>query len=83
MRRILEQLARSGLLFDDDMVAGIFAGNIPPLEEIVLMLLIGAMDAEAFVRADARSTWNEKRLARQCLAVAFLSAIACIREQAS
>jgi hypothetical protein len=83
MRRILDQLARSGLLWDDDMVAAIFAGHTPLMEDIVLALVIGAMDAEAVVRGDPKSTWNEKRLARQCLAVAFLSAIASVKEQAS
>lgn len=81
MKRILDQLARSGLLFDDDMVATISAGKTPPLEEIALALVIGAMDAEAVVRGDPKSSWNEKRIARQCLTIAFLSAIACAKEQ--
>jgi hypothetical protein len=82
MRRILGQLARTGLL-DDDMVAAIFAGNVPPLEELALALVIGAMDAEAVVRGDPKSTWNEKRIARQCLAIAFLSAVACVKARES
>jgi len=83
MRRIFDQLARSGLLWDDDTVTAILAGSVPPLEEVAFALVIGAMDAEATVRGDPTSTWNEKRIARQCLAVAFLSAIACVKEQAS
>ncbi|MGJ5818792.1 hypothetical protein [Paludibaculum fermentans] len=81
MKRILDQLARSGLLWDERMVAAIFAGNAPPLEEIVLAVVIGAMDAEIMVRSDETSTWNERRIARQALAIAFLSAIACVRER--
>jgi hypothetical protein len=81
MKRILDQLARSGLLVDDEMVAAIFVGNIPPLEEIVLALVIGALDAEAVVRGDPTSTWNHRRIARQGLALAFLAAIACTKEQ--
>jgi hypothetical protein len=83
MKRILDQLARSGLLWDDEMVAAIFAGNILPLDDIALALMIGVMDAEALVRGDAGSTSNEKRIARQCLAVAFLTLVACAKEQAS
>lgn len=81
MKAILDQLARSGLLFDDDMVAGIFAGNAPVIEELVTALVVGAMDCETTVRNDSTSTWNERRIARQCLAIAFLTAIGCTREQ--
>ena len=81
MKRILGQLARSGLLWNDAMAGAILAGKAPPLEEIVLALVIGALDAEAVVRGDPKSTWNERRIARQCLAVAFLGAIACVRDQ--
>lgn len=66
---------------DDDMVEAVLAGNMPRMEEIALALVIGALDAEAMVRGDAKSTWNEKRIARQCLAAAFLSAIACLKDQ--
>lgn len=81
MKGILDQIARSGLLFDDAMVAAIFAGNVPPLEEIVLALVIGALDAEATVRSDATSTWNHRRIARGCLISSFLSAIACLKKR--
>lgn len=80
MKRILDQLARSGLLWDDDTVTAIFAGHTPPMEDIVLALVIGAMDAEAVVRGDPKSTWNEKRIARACLAIAFLAGMACTKE---
>jgi hypothetical protein len=75
MKRILDQLARSGLLLPDDSAA-ILAGNTPPVEEIVMALVIGAMDAHAVIVGDPKSSWNEKRLARMALAVAFLSALA-------
>jgi len=74
---IFDQLARNTTLLPDDLSAQILSGIVPPLEEIVTALLIGAMDAEAVIRCDPTSTWNEKRIARQCLAVAFLGAIAC------
>jgi hypothetical protein len=82
MKAILDQLARSGLLLDDEMEAAIFAGNPPPMEEIVLPLIFTCADAEATVRNDSTSTWNEKRIARAFLAIAFLSAIACSKKQA-
>jgi hypothetical protein len=77
MNIIFDQLARSGLLFDDEVVASILGGNLPPLEKIVLELLISCMDADVTVRNDATSSWNEKRIVRACLAIAFLTAIAC------
>jgi hypothetical protein len=79
--KIIDQLAHSGLLVDDALVAAILSDNPPPMEEIILALVIGVMDCEAVVRGDAKSSWNERRIARQCLAVAFLSAIACMKEE--
>ena len=81
MKCILDQLARSGLLWDRDTVSAIFAGKVPPMEDIALALVIGAMDAEALVRRDPTSTWNEKRIARACLAITFLTAMACGKEE--
>ena len=81
MKSILDQLARSGLLFDDEMIAAILSGNSPSMEDVILDVILGVMDCEAVVKGDPKSTWNEKRIARQCLAIAFLSAIACLREQ--
>ena len=72
---IYSQLAHSSLL-PDDMAAAILAGNTPPIEDVVLHLVIGALDAHAVVLGDPRSSWNEKRLARMALAVAFLGAMA-------
>ena len=46
MKGILDQLARSGLLWDDAMVAAIFAGTPPPMENIILDVVIGVVDAE-------------------------------------
>jgi hypothetical protein len=74
---VLDQIARSGLLLDDDLVAAIFNGTPPPLESIVNELVTRALDAEAVIRGDAGSTWNERRIAIQCLAIAFLTALAC------
>jgi len=77
MNRILDQLARTGLLLDD-LAKPILAGDTLPLEEIVMALVIGAMDAHAVTVGDPQSTWNEKRLARMTLAGAFLSAMATL-----
>jgi ABC-type nitrate/sulfonate/bicarbonate transport system substrate-binding protein len=77
MNRILDQLARTGLL-PDDVAKPILAGDMPPIEDIAMALVIGAMDAHAVVVGDPQSTWNEKRLARMALAVAFLGAMAVV-----
>ena len=75
MKAILKRLAKSGLLFDS-LAEQILKGVMPPLEDILVDLVDGAMDAEAVVRGDPKSSWNEKRIARQCLAVVFLVALA-------
>jgi hypothetical protein len=50
------------------------------MEEIVLRLIFTCLDAEITVRNEP-TTWNEQRIACQGWAVAFLAAIACLREQ--
>jgi hypothetical protein len=74
---IYTQLAHSTLL-PDDVAAAILAGHTPSIEDVVLHLVIGALDADAVVLGDPHSTWNEKRLARKALAVAFLGAMATV-----
>ena len=76
MKRILDQLARNSTLMPDDLAATVLAGNTPPVEEIVVALIIGCMDAHAVIVGDPESSWNEKRFARIALAVAYLSAMA-------
>ena len=76
MNNILDQLAYNTGLLPDDLATAILAGDMPPVEEIVMALVIGAMDAQAVVVGSAESSWNEKRLARMALAVAFLAAMA-------
>jgi hypothetical protein len=80
MKHILDQLARNSTLLPGDQATAILAGNTPPIEDIVIALVIGSLDCEATVRNDPASTWNERRIARQCLAVAFLSALAVLGE---
>ena len=80
MNNILVQAARNSTLLPEDLSAAILAGNTPPVEEIVMALVIGAMDAHAVVVGDPKSSWNEKRLARMTLAVAFLAAMAVVGE---
>ena len=75
MNNILVQLAHSTLL-PDDLAKPILAGNTPPGEDIVMALIISCMDAHAVIVGDPESSWNEKRLARMALAVAFLAAMA-------
>ena len=72
--QIYGQLARSGLL-PDDLARVILAGNVPPLEDIVMNLVICSLDCHAMTDCDSKSTWTERRLARQCLVIAFLAAI--------
>jgi hypothetical protein len=78
MNNILGQLAYNTGLLPDDTATAILAGDMPPIEEIVMALVTGAMDAQAVVVGDPQSTWNDKRLARMALAVAFLSAMAIV-----
>ena len=75
---ILDQMARTTLL-PDEMSAAILSGDVLPIEESINALLIGAIDCEAVTRTDPESTWNVKRMARACLIIAFLSAIACTK----
>jgi hypothetical protein len=76
MNNILDQLARNTGLLPDELATAILAGDMPPVEEIVVALIIGCMDAHAVIVGDPESSWNEKRFARMALAVAFLSAMA-------
>jgi hypothetical protein len=78
MNNILDQLAYNTGLLPDDMATAILAGEMPPVEEIAMELVTGAMDAQAVVVGDPKSTWNDKRMARMALAVAFLAAMAVV-----
>ena len=76
--KVLNQLARNTKLLPENLSAAILAGNTPPIEELVMALVIGAMDAHAVVVGDSQSSWNDKRQARMALAVGFLSALAVL-----
>ena len=78
MNNILDQLARNTGLLPDELATAILAGDMPPVEEIAMALVIGAMDAHAVTVGDPQSTWSEKRLTRMALAVAFLAAMAIL-----
>lgn len=80
MKTLLDQLARNTGLLPEDTAAAILAGNTPPLEEIVMALVIGAMDAHAVTLNDPQATWIDRRAARMVLAVAFLAAVAVVGE---
>jgi hypothetical protein len=70
---VLVLLARSRLMFDDDMAAAVIAGKMRPMEETVTALVIRSLDAKTVV--------TDRRTARSCLAIAFLTAIACTKNQ--
>jgi hypothetical protein len=80
MKEILIQLALNSTLLPTDQATAILAGNTPPIEDIVIALVIGAMDAHAVIVGDPQSTWNEKRQARMALAVAFLAAMGVVND---
>ena len=75
MKNLLVQLAHSTLL-PDDLAKPILAGDTPPVENIVKAVVIGCMDAYWVLMNDPKSSWNDRRLARMALAVAFLAAMA-------
>ena len=77
---IFRQIARNTNLLPESQASEILAGNVPPLEDIIIPLLIGTMDCEALTAADSNSTWTERRLARLCLILAFLLAIVAAKE---
>jgi hypothetical protein len=74
VKAILDQLTQTNLL-PSSLTAAIQAGATPPTSEVGVQLVICAMDAEAIISGDPTSTWNERRLSRQLLAVAFLVAL--------
>lgn len=75
--QILSQIVRNTNLLPSTVSASILACNNEfPLDKIVMHLLIVALDVEAMIGKDSDSTLNEKRIARQNLTVAFLSALA-------
>ncbi len=55
--QVYDQLARSGLL-PADQSAAILAGNMAPLKDIVMNLLICSMDCHAMTDCDVKSTWT-------------------------
>lgn len=77
MKNIIDQLARTALL-PDGMSATILAGKTPPIEDVLMHVLIAVQDAHAVLVADPRSTQSEKRLGRMALAVAFLAGMAVV-----
>ena len=78
---IYAQLARNTGLLPDDMAATILRGNTPPTEEIVMALVIGALDACAVTIDDPQSTWVDRRAARMGLAATFLAAMAVVGDE--
>ena len=77
--QVLGELALNTTLLPESLRDGILTGVVPSQSEVVRHLVITAVDAETMVANDPKSTWNERRLARQALAVAFLAALALER----
>ena|ERR1035438_40208 len=75
MTNIYNQLARSGLLLSD-LSNRILSGKPPCIEEIVMALVIGSMDCDALTKSGDSDDWNIRRISRQLLTIAFLSALA-------
>jgi len=78
MKAIIDQLARNTELLPDYLSKAILAGKTPPVDEIVMPLVIGVMDAHAVIVGSQESSWDEKRMSRMVLAVAFLAAMAIL-----
>ena len=76
MKNVLKQMALNTDLLGDDLKAAVLAGNTPPVDEIVLHLVIGATDAYAVTVGDLQATWIDKRAARMALAAVVLAAMA-------
>jgi hypothetical protein len=74
---IYSQVARTGLL-PDDLATAILADQAPPIEEIVLQLVITSWDAYAVVLGATESSKTERCIAHLVLAAAFLSAMAVV-----
>ena len=74
---ILWELALNTRLLPESLSDAILTGVVPSKSDVIHHLIVTAVDAEAVVAGDPESTWNERRLARQALAVAFLVALVC------
>jgi hypothetical protein len=74
---VYDQLARPSLL-PESMSETILAG-LPPAGDAVMALVVGSIDYAATVEGDPTSTMNERRIARACLSIAFLTALASPR----
>jgi len=62
------------------MSAAILAGENPRMEDTVMALILYAQDCEVLTRNNPASSWNERRIARQVLTVAFLGALLQAKE---
>lgn len=71
---ILDQLARNTNLLPDALSEAILSGVVPPRPDLTMHLIIAALDAYVAIANDPQSTWNDRRLSRQALAIAFLTA---------
>ena len=75
---ILRQMALNTNLLPVDLSKAILAGNMPPVEEIVLALVITTIDAHAVTQNDPQATWIDKRAARMALVGVILAAMAVL-----
>ena len=72
---ILRQMSLNTDILPEHLSAAILAGHTPPVEEIVLALVVGGTDAHAVTHCDPQATWIDKRAARLALAGVFLAAM--------
>jgi hypothetical protein len=74
MNYVLNQLAHSKLL-PPFVSAGMLAGNVPPVLELLNHLLTTTMDAHFITAGDSKASWIDKRLSHQNLVTAFMLAL--------
>jgi hypothetical protein len=72
---VLRQLALNTTLIPDEIRTAIKAGNEPPMNDVVMALLIHALDCQAVIDGGLKVAMTEKLLARQSLVIAFMLAL--------
>lgn len=68
------QIADSVVLLPE-VSAAVKGGKQVDVKDIVTSLVSGSRDCYAATWGDPSSTWNEKRISRACLVIAFLTAL--------
>ena len=79
MTDVLGQMSRTTLLPTESSSA-ILAGHPPPISDLIVHIVIAAMDADAMTANDRSATWTQRRLSRQLLGLTFLVALLSSQE---